>query len=390
MSVLILAFALLTAMFVAYRVRVKLSLLSVVLLALLIRIVATQVFLPVENHDIKFRRDVGTNILAGKNIYYEPDTGHYTTFYLPLFHAIDAGALALEQFHIPQMGTLKLIFSLFDVGIVILLAKMIRDNHMTALLYALNPISVMITNVHGQSDVLAAFFLLFSTYLMQNNREDQGHIAFMFGVLAKTWPAIFIIPFLKRSRNPIRFLLIVGGAVALSILGYSLLYNVSLYQIIRPMLTYRGILGTWGITSILFFNYTDYPPLILKSFKVISTLFLAGFAYFSYRLKRENLIEEIFLIILVFFVFSPGFGAQWTVWIIPFLLLQKPVLWRTAFTALTAWIALSEAPWVLGSTALPIAEYAFTAKVIGLMAWLSLTNMLLRLLQPQLLSKFWD
>ncbi len=384
MSVLIVATLLLCGMFFFQNAKIRLSITSIVLLGILIKLLGTTYFVYVVNHDTEFRREVGTKILAGENMYYDPSTGHYSTFYLPPFHYIDALALAAEkQFGIPQMGLLKVFFSVFDVGIIVILAKMIQDKGKTALLYALNPISFLITTVHGQSDILAAFFLLLSAYFINNKKEGNAYTAFMLGVLAKTWPVIFIFPLLKRAQHKTIFILIVAAGVTAAVVGYSLWYNVSLYQIARPMMTYRGIIGTWGITSIIFFAYRDYSPLILKAFKILSTLFLVGFSYFSLKLKRQSLTEELFLIILFFFVFSLGFGAQWTTWIVPFMLIQRPPLWRTALTLLTIWIALSEAPWVMETVWWIEPILLPTIKIVGIAAWFSLILMLTKILTIQ-------
>lgn len=349
---------------------------SIIILAIAIRIVVTFLVFGVVNHDMTFRRAIATRIVEGKSIYYETKEGEFSTAYFPFAHYLDAAVLRLEKFGIPFIPTSKLVFTIFDIGIIVLLWKLKSDRNRTALIYAVNPISIMITNIHGQFDVGSVFFILLSIFFLKKNSEGSSHLAFTLAVICKTWPIFFVIPFLKKSKKRVQLLLFILLGISLFMISYSIVYNVTLLDIIYRMKGYVGLLGEWGYTSILYFTRRDFDHELILKWNVISMVFLFCFAIYSIFIKSRNILEELLILILIYFIFIPGFSTQWTIWVIPFLIVLKPKFWVVFIISMTIWISLFQTSWIITNTNTLLIILAAT-KVAGIYAWLITITMLI-------------
>ncbi len=369
MTIILIASILLISFVWATKKPIHLSLPIIIIIALAVRLLVTLFVSSVANHDITFRHAIADLIVKKDNIYFMPEDGkgEFSTAYFPLSHYLDAAVLSLEKYGVPFAPTSKIVFSLFDIGIVLILAKLKSDKNKTALLYALNPVSIMVTNIHGQFDVSSVFFILLSIYLL-NKHEMLSHGAFALAVLSKTWPIFFVIPFLKRSSKPFLLLFIIFLAVAFITVTYSIIFNVSLNEISLGMRKYVGLLGEWGYTSILYFTKRDFELSTLRSWNVFSLVFLVCFAILSFLLKSKNIIEEILTLIIVYFIVVPGFSTQWTIWIMPFLIILKPRFWTVFVVSITIWLSLFQTSWITTNTNVTLLVLA-AAKVAGIYAW---------------------
>lgn len=79
----------------------------------------------------------------------------YLSLYFPFFSYLGALAILLKDLFHPLI-LLKFSFSLFDIGIVYLVYLITRNN-VLALMYAVNPITLINTNIHGQFDTIPLF-----------------------------------------------------------------------------------------------------------------------------------------------------------------------------------------------------------------------------------------
>ena len=344
MAILVIASVLLLLFLYISFHKITVPILWIIGIAIVLRIAMTVSFVNIDNNDTRYHREIASLILHGNNVY--DVNGGPRSPYLPLLVYAQAGALLLEQrYDVPLLFTLKLLFSAFDVGIVWLLYRMTKNNLQAPLLYAINPISILITTVHGQFDIPALFFLLLATYLLQKKNEAAAATAFAFGIAWKTWPVLFLIPFIKHVRKK-RYLLLVLCIPLVLVLFYSYFFHAQLLTIVRPQVTFRGGFGAWGIPMIL--GGTLLAQLnTVRMLKVMSNLVLLGIFAYAIRMKPRRLLQDLFQILLIFFIFSPAFGIQWTTWIVPFLILLKPSLWRALVVVFTSWIAIAQGSWIM-------------------------------------------
>jgi len=294
----------------------------VLFFALIIRIITIILSKDLLNFDLSSYKKVGQLIIQKNNIYPQTAKIHYP--YLPFYLYLEGLAAYLQKYNINDIFFLKFINLLFDLGIIYLIYLLDKKNQKTALLYALNPISIFIFFFHGQFDVIPLFFILLTLYLIKKKKEFLAIISYSFAILIKTWPILFVIPLVKRVKNKINLLFLFFFPL-ISVLIYSLIFKANIVEVIKIPLTYRSLFNFWGfgkLINLLFFPNKPQPPIFLqKSFLI---LFLFGFFLYSTKIKYQNLLPSFLNLFIFFYVFTFGFSIQYLSWFIPFLFLIKP------------------------------------------------------------------
>ena len=150
--------------------------------------------------------------------------------YFPLMPIFFLGQMLLAAVtNIPLAFWMKFVAVIFDALMAVLVTDIARARcgagaTYKGLLYALSPIALLVTSVHGQWDALPHFFLLYSFYL--RDYWDAGYKSnFLFGFLfalsfmLKPYTIIFVLFFLKPYKESLRkelgsFLSVLQGAAA--------------------------------------------------------------------------------------------------------------------------------------------------------------------------------
>ena len=341
--------------------KLSLSLKHSVIIGLLIRLVITFIFYKSSSNDLTSFLDAGKVILDKQLI--------YPTLYLPFFPYLGALALLLKSFLSPLIF-LKLIFTFFDLGNIYLIYLLSKKNLKLTLLYAINPITIICSNIHGQFDVIPIFFLLLAIYLFNKHKEIFSMTAMSFAIFTKTWPALFIIPLFKKLKNKYLFLLIFLIPI-ISVLFHSWYFKIPILKIITPIKNYRGVYGYWGIGNILILLWPKINPLIAQLFR--RSFFIVFFVY-SFFPNNKNVIKNILIIMLFFFIFNLTFGSQWLAWLVPFIILVKPKKWRWFIITSTLYLILAFAKNVYQLPSDITAIFNVLETVFGFSAWLSIIS----------------
>ncbi len=285
---------------------------KIFLVALVIRLICLYLFRNVSNYDSQSYLQVGELTLNGINIY--PSFANLHHPYLPFFLYIEAMA-----FYLGRRGVIiiKLINTIFDLGILYLVYLLSKKNFKKTLLYAINPVTILITTLHGQFDVIPVFFILLSIYLFIVINEVKAILSFSIAVLTKTWPVLFLIPISRRVKNK-KLVTLIFLFPIVSVLIYYYFFKSSFIDIGKTLVNYQGLWGIWGITLV-------GKGLLSVFWQRISTLlFLVGFFIYSWLNKERNMIINIYKLLLFFFVFTTNFSIQYFTWLMPFLILVKP------------------------------------------------------------------
>ncbi|MCS6956127.1 MAG: glycosyltransferase 87 family protein, partial [Candidatus Calescibacterium sp.] len=203
---------------------------------------------------------------------------------------------------------------MFDVGVIYMTYKISKSSH-ASLLYALHPAMIIIIAIHGQLDSLVLFFFLLSIIMFQQKTTFSG-LLLGIAISIKPWPILFLPSFLKKTTQKISYFLLSCFSPVMSVVFHSFLTGVPVGDIITPIKNYRGIYGIWGIGNIM---NTLFPLFWEQNIRFFRRLFLVLFVGWQFVNHKKTFLEELFLTLLVFFSFSPLFGAQWLSWIIPFL-----------------------------------------------------------------------
>jgi len=290
---------------------------NIFFLAILIRLVCLYLFRNVTNYDLQSYLQVGELTLKGINIY--PNIANLHHPYLPFFLFVEAMAVWLGGKKIIIIIIIKFINIIFDLGIFYLVYLLSKKNLKTAFLYAINPVTILNTTLHGQFDVIPIFFILLTIYLFQKKKELGAVISFSFAILTKTWPILFFIPIAKGIKNKKLIILIIVFPV-LFVFIYGWLFKSSLIDIAKTIISYQGLWGIWGVWVIL----GRLGRLGVFWQKMTTLIFLVNFFCNSWFNKEKNLIKNILELLFFFFIFTANFSIQYFTWIIPFLILIKP------------------------------------------------------------------
>lgn len=315
--------------------------LYVVLVALLLRFGLLFAFNGITNFDLYSYEKIGQLTLQHIPIYPLEALKHHP--YFPFFLYIESLAVYLASYGISAIFTIKTILILFDIGILCLVYLLSKKSTVVALLYALNPISILTVAVHGQFDAIPLFFLLFGVYMFLERREVGAVLLLSLAVMVKTWPLFFIWPMVRRMKQRWQLLLLLTFPL-LAVFVYSRRFYENIFDIFSTVFSYHGYSTHWGIgmfISMLGLGGNGYILIIIKM------LFVVTFIYFCLTLKKGKIIHEMALLFLFFYSFSYGMGLQYFSWIIPFLLLDKPKLWRCFIVLVTFHFLLQYPRWIL-------------------------------------------
>lgn len=206
-------------------------------------------------------------------------------------------------------------------------------------LFALSPVSLMVSGFHGNTDPVMVMFLVLAAICTVRNKPVLGGLFFALSCQVKIIPLLFfpIFFFFWSSRRAlVPFLLPF-------LLSSALLWIEPLTQFpilfFRNVLSYGSFWGIWGITYWLrltnlsqfsVVSFFHFPPLQILVTTVLKVIIVASILIIAWR--RRNLDECAFLDSLsyawiVFFVFSPGVCTQYMIWLAPFILMLSTTLY---------------------------------------------------------------
>ena len=212
------------------------------------------------------------------------------------------------------------------------------------LLFALNPISLMISGFHGNTDSVMVMFLVIACLMTARQQPILCGLFLGLSWQVKIVPLLFIPVFAlfwhnRRQLRPfIAAFLVTTVLLALE----PLIFSPVAYA--KNVLSYGSYWGLWGITYLI--RISDFQHLSRISFfglapaaTIISNLLklvVVSFGLFLAWRRRGNdahgLVVTLAMSWLSFFIFAPGVAPQYFVWLTPFLLFLSPTLF-VCFTA---------------------------------------------------------
>jgi hypothetical protein len=358
-----------------------LSLPSLLFIAWMVRLIPT-VLLPVgAGYDIESFRLVTDALSAGREVYTAVFGRHP---YLPLqMYILDAMATLANATGLPYVVAIKIPALLADValtGVIYLAVKRTANRQLAtylALLYALNPVSVLVTAYHGQFEAITLLLAALAWWAWEEGRRWRSAAALGFAILNKTWPVVLLPLFFIRLqgwRARAVYVLISLGIPALFVIGYLLYFDADPMPMLRRALTHRGVAGYWGpgaALSSLSQTLPELQPLVDVLFWLRNWLLAAAVLFALWWTRREPVLEAIVTSLLALFAVTVGFGIQWLLWIIPFALLAGEDVWVKRYSLagaltlavhlyglhlypwLNEWLAPASADWVVRLSALP-------------------------------------
>ena len=276
-----------------------------------------------------------------------------TAYYLRAISRLD-DSTSFRESGLTFPFLLRLPGILADLVVVIAILWLVRTDGRVRIppwalaLFALSPVSIMVSGFHGNTDPVMVMFLVLAAICTFRNKPVLGGLFFALSCQVKIIPLLLfpIFFFFWSSRRAlVPFLLPF-------LLSSALLWIEPLTQFpvlfFRNVLSYGSFWGIWGITYWLrltdlpqfgVVSFLHFPPLQTFVITVLKVIIVASISIIAWR--RRNLNERAFLDSLsyawiIFFVFSPGVCTQYMIWLAPFILMFSPTfyLWLTAASSL--------------------------------------------------------
>ncbi len=213
-------------------------------------------------------------------------------------------------------------------------------------IFALSPLSIMVSGYHGNTDSVMVMLLLFSVYFCTRGRPALSGLFFALSVQVKIIPLLFfpvLFCFWMQRRLLLRF--VIPFAVASAILWSEPLVKFPLV-FAKNVLAYGSTWGIWGLSYLLrltgrpefsrvsFFGLGPWQVFVVTACKLVIVAAVLVLAWRRRKLGDRGIWDSMAYGWIIFFVFSPGVCTQYLVWLAPFILLLSPTFYA----------------WVLGSS----------------------------------------
>jgi 4-amino-4-deoxy-L-arabinose transferase-like glycosyltransferase len=298
----------------------------------------------IESTDILLYRQQAIPVVEATNVY---AVTHNVFPYAPVSMFYPALCLELSWIlGIPFHAVIKLFAILADVGIVSVLYAMggrlfgRRTAIRAAVLYALNPVSILVSSFHGNIMPLVVLLMVTAYLLFRLDPDKNLVVSGLFLGLAVGWRSfpILLLPFFLASidgtAKKIRFAACVVVPVVLSMIPFAWL---DARPMMHEMLSYSG----WGIHHgpfaivrglhllsighVTWENPSGWTPWMISS----KFAFLALYAIAAIFARRLGLLNGILVTFFLFDVVYSGVASQYLIWTVPFLLLvdSKAMFW---------------------------------------------------------------
>lgn len=312
---------------------------GVAALALFVRLIPAILLPRGAQYDIESFRRVAETFLKGDAVYSSPtvaDRHPYLPFQVYLIGA--AGKLA-EGTGVPFVLAIKLVPILADAALAVLilqasrrLGRSLSESLVWSLLYALSPVSILVSAYHGQFDGETVLLVALSWYLWRFGASPAKQLYLSSVVLGlavanKTWPLLFlpvVVMRLTSLSKRVIFALITLAVPIVFTAFYIVAFQQDPYPLLHRALTHSGVPGWWGGGAILNLvrQITGSGGASLAWLADNGRwLVFVGAAFVYWKTRREDALDAFTTLLVVLYLLTSGFGLQWTVWVVPFAVL---------------------------------------------------------------------
>jgi hypothetical protein len=232
-----------------------------------------------------------------------------------------------------------------DFSVVILLLQLrstfpsFRIPNWALALFALSPVSLMVSGFHGNTDPMMVLFLFLACAMCVKNQPLLCGLFFALSGQIKMIPLlllpIFFFFWLARRRS---WSFLIPFVVCSLICSWEpLLRFPALF--LKNVFSYGSYWGLWGITywlrltgyrNVAVVSFFDLPLLETIIIAALKLLIIASVLVIAWRRRKLDgvgLFQSVGYAWIVFFVFSPGISPQYMIWLAPFVLVLSPNLY---------------------------------------------------------------
>ena len=227
-----------------------------------------------------------------------------------------------------------------DTGIALsiyaILTRIGRKNAFSAgLLYALNPISILISSFHGNIISIATLFSFLAYAVLLLGVEKNYRLSALLlgvGIGFRGYPILLLPLFLLKLKlsfsEKMEYIIYSTIPTAISFLPFLFLDYKS---VLREVFSYSGF-PDYGLAAILravysFINNTrlyGLPGNLLEMLTdATKVLFFAVYAIILLLSVKRKLISSALAVFLIFFFVYTGISSQYFIWVLPFAFLAQ-------------------------------------------------------------------
>jgi Gpi18-like mannosyltransferase len=297
--------------------------------------------------DAESYKIVGSLVRAGKDVYANTDRHPYLPFQMYFMAAAswlgdNTGPHFFSWVRWPNI--------MADLGITVLIYRSLlrlgrgeSEAFWFAFIWAVHPVSIYTSVIHGQFDSVAVFFSLLSWHLARFWRgwtgAALGGAALGIAILDKTWPVI-LLPALVVAAPELRRRLVFSATalvVPLVAIGiYQGIFGTTMHLIELKVVNYGAVPDRYGFTY-AFAHYLQgvVPDHWLPYFRehgrdifLVSVVIVA-----SVVVPRRDTLTSCVALLATFLVFANGWGSQYLVWIVPFAIMARQRVALAAYSA---------------------------------------------------------
>jgi Gpi18-like mannosyltransferase len=251
----------------------------------------------------------------------------------PALSAVLMGLYWLSStFALPFPLLLRLPGILADVVTTLMLWRLV-SRHMPGrisvgwvCLFALNPVSFMVSGYHGNFDSVLAMFVFLAAYECYRGRVDLSAFYFALAVHVKIAPLIlspiFFFYWLNRGKGARFFVITMSLLLAVWILPLLEFPKVFIHNVFE----YGSYWGIWGITYWLrmcpdpqmqFVSFYNLYPIQNEIMMALKILVVAGIMIVGWRRSRlgtDSIFGTLSYSWGIFFVLAPGVLLHYLAW----------------------------------------------------------------------------
>lgn len=261
---------------------------------------------------------------------HDPATGlpEYQWNFLPLMPYLFA--LELSTGLSWEIGG-KLVPVLADLVVVALLGQFAakRFSKQAPLLYAVCPVPILVSAVHGQVEPVALALGLGALLMARRHAPFRAGALAGLAIATKTWPVILGVGVVRDTppRSWWRLALPAGAALLALLLSVKYLLRGSLHEIVHVLTGYRSLVGAGGWTgalNALGIAGWGYSGPNVEVFQRIGTvLMVVAVGTILVLFRRADGVVLTAALLLAILIVSAGFGVQYLVWPLPYVLLLR-------------------------------------------------------------------
>ena len=189
---------------------------------------------------------------------------------------------------------------------------------------AISPVSILVSGFHGNTDPVVMFFLLLSVWVAQRGENDwQSGAAFGCAMCIKILPLI-VLPVLFFFRTGLRrraiFLASAGAVMLVAWSPYLFRDPAAIYH---QVLGYPSIYGHWGLTWLVyhlpFFRDSWHEAFQHYGAWAAFAVIVVAAWLVNRRTARPAVYSQVGAALFFFLAVANGFGVQYLVWLVPWI-----------------------------------------------------------------------